>query len=83
MHLAVVTHRCPTLASSQLFAAVFLAGVPYEWGFRASTICLLIVSVCLIAGVPFFLCTGGTLMLQAGKAVANEIGAATKPHNKA
>ena len=67
------------LPRAQLFLAVFLAGVPYDWGFKLSSLCLVLVSAALFLGVPFFLCLGGPLMLQAGKAVANEIGAATKP----
>lgn len=69
----------PLPSRAQLFLAVFLAGVPYDWGFKLSSLCLVLVSAALFLGVPFFLCRGGPLMLQAGKAVANEIGAATKP----
>ena len=61
-----------------LFASVFLAGVPYEWAFVASSVCLGIVIFCLCAFMLIFAVIGSPVFLKAGLAVAKEVAAGAR-----
>ena len=56
-----------------LFASVLLAGIPYEWGFMASTACLATVILMLFVLMIFFPCMGKTVFNKAGHAIAREV----------
>jgi len=58
-----------------LFASVFLAGVPYDFGFELSAVCLGTVIFSLIAGMTYTFATGGLIFARAADAISKEVGA--------
>ena len=64
---------------SLLFGSVFLAGVPYRWGFPASCVCLGTVMLLLTIFLIVFPLAGTTVFRKATQAVAREVELSQSP----